>query len=1003
MNQFKYIFTIFLLTLLSTLVFAVSGTSKIDSLEILVKKEKVDSVKVELLCQLAEEYSKDNKTKCLNLLNEALSIAKKTNNKNIEVHAINCLASFYLGSDLEKSYEFAKEALDLSHKIGNKKEEAAALKTIGSFYFKNKKLDNAIDYYQKSLLIKEKLKDNKGYADLLYNIGYVNHRLSNFTVAVEYYMQARSVYKKINNLKEAIGMEMKIGDIYFFQGDYKTAIEFFNNSKKTAEELKDTMKLGDSYQRLGISYHEWGDYEKAIEYYQKSLNFFEKIKYGDGIANNFINIGLVYQSMNKNKDKSKDPTWERNNNVALDYFGNAQKLMKENKNEDGIRNTQNCMGQIYHDKEIWKTAIAYFDSALTSAREAGNLPDIQELTCRIGYSYFKFEEESKSKKFEKSEKFYNESLSLAKDLGKKTSISELFYRLAQIHIKRNAYEASLADLNKSLEIAITLNAKDHLRDIYKLYSETYAGMGNFKQALEYYKQHTSMNDVLLNELTLRQITDAQTKYQTEKKEKQIKLLDSEKKLQNTQIRQQRLLLWVFVGGFLIIIVFSILLYRQFNEKKKANEILKKQQDEILQKNEELQQQKEEIMAQTELLEETNHELEKLSIVASKTDNAVVIASISGDIEWVNDGFSRLFGYTLEEFIGLKGKNIIEVSSNTNIKQYLNQSINEKKSVVYTSRALTKSSEEIWLQTTLTPIYDSSGNFFKIIAIDSDITKIKQAEQEVEHQRDIALKQRDLISEQKQEITDSINYAQQIQAAVLPTIDFIGSKVSDFFVLFKPRDIVSGDFYWATAKENKLFVAVVDCTGHGVPGAFMSMLGIAFLNEIVNKTFDLRQDNITASEILEQLRDRVITSLHQTGKLGGSQDGMDMVMCILDMDKMIMQYSGANNPIYFIKNKVFKEIKPDKMPIGIHYKTGPFSNHNIEISKGDTLYIFSDGYADQFGGPKAKKFKYKPFQEMLLNLQHHSMPLQKEIIEKNLNEWKGDIPQIDDIVVVGIRV
>ena len=292
---------------------------------------------------------------------------------------------------------------------------------------------------------------------------------------------------------------------------------------------------------------------------------------------------------------------------------------------------------------------------------------------------------------------------------------------------------------------------------------------------------------------------------------------------------------------------------------------------------------------------------------------------------------------------------------------------------------------------------------KIITIDSDITKIKLAEQEVEKQRDIALKQRDLIGEQKKEITDSINYACQIQSAVIPSTEIIAGKVSDYFVLFKPRDIVSGDFYWATTKENKLVVAAVDCTGHGVPGAFMSMLGIAFLNEIVNRLFEKHGNNLKACGILNELRERVITSLHQTGKLGENQDGMDMALCIIDTDTNQLQYAGANNPLYLIRNNVLTEFKADKMPIGIHYTTLPFTNNIIDLQKNDTVYIFSDGYADQFGGESGTKFKKKSFQEMLVKLQDFSMPEQKKKLEQQFDNWKGIYEQIDDIIVIGLRI
>ena len=259
-------------------------------------------------------------------------------------------------------------------------------------------------------------------------------------------------------------------------------------------------------------------------------------------------------------------------------------------------------------------------------------------------------------------------------------------------------------------------------------------------------------------------------------------------------------------------------------------------------------------------------------------------------------------------------------------------------------------------------------------------------------------QRDQIFQQKQEITDSIEYASRIQDAVLPR-DMILNKLQDHFILFKPRDIVSGDYYWMTQKDGKTVILAADCTGHGVPGAFMSMLGISFMNEIVNKS-DMTQPN----EILNKLRDNVVNSLHQTGEEGETQDGMDLALCVINNNKSKLQYSGAYNPLFLIRDDKLTEYKPDKMPIGIYKeKTGSFTNHEIDIREGDIFYMFSDGYVDQFGGPKAKKFMARKFKDLLLSIFHKPMKEQKEILDNILEDWKGEIDQIDDILVMGFKI
>jgi len=277
-------------------------------------------------------------------------------------------------------------------------------------------------------------------------------------------------------------------------------------------------------------------------------------------------------------------------------------------------------------------------------------------------------------------------------------------------------------------------------------------------------------------------------------------------------------------------------------------------------------------------------------------------------------------------------------------------------------------------------------------------ELEEANIEIEAQRDLATNQRDQISHQKKEIEDSINYAERIQRSLLPSKVILESTVPDYFIMFRPRDVVSGDFYWSSRMNGKLIVTAADCTGHGVPGAFMSMLGIAYLNEIVNKLKDL-----TANEILNYLRDKIIHALGQTGKEGGSKDGMDMALCIIDPEEKIMQYSGANNPLYLVRNGELIETKADKMPVAIHERMDSFTNHEIQLVKGDSVYICSDGYADQFGGPKGKKFMYKPMKRLLVQIADLPMAEQQDILEKTIDEWQGSLEQIDDIVFIGIKI
>jgi serine phosphatase RsbU (regulator of sigma subunit) len=221
----------------------------------------------------------------------------------------------------------------------------------------------------------------------------------------------------------------------------------------------------------------------------------------------------------------------------------------------------------------------------------------------------------------------------------------------------------------------------------------------------------------------------------------------------------------------------------------------------------------------------------------------------------------------------------------------------------------------------------------------------------------------------------------------------------YFIVNKPREIVSGDYFWLAQKDNKMVVAVADCTGHGVPGAFMSILGVAFLNEIVNKTVIIR-----ANEILNQLSGQVIKSLHQTGKNDETKDGMEIALCILDFNSNKLQFSGAYRPMYLIRENELHELTGDNMPIGIYEdEENSFSNKEMPFKKGDMIYLFTDGYIDQIGGTNRKTFRSQNFRNLLLEIHRESMQEQKKILEKVLNEWRGETEQVDDILIVGIKV
>ncbi len=430
--------------------------------------------------------------------------------------------------------------------------------------------------------------------------------------------------------------------------------------------------------------------------------------------------------------------------------------------------------------------------------------------------------------------------------------------------------------------------------------------------------------------------------------------------------------WVIVLEIIILLILIRLIFVLYTRRLKAQN----------QKLEEI------INKRTSELKNKNEELEKLSIVASETDNAVLIMNPKGDFIWINESLTRKYGFTLDEYVKTKAPNIHQSSSNNKITEIFNKCITEKKSVYYENYTATKSGQKIWTQTTLTPILDDKNNIIYVVAIDTDISQLKDAEQKIKKQNDL--------------INYSINYAKKIQYAILPKEKDLNNFFDENFIFYLPKDIISGDFYWFYKYKTKKYIVTADSTGHGVPGAFMSIIGQMLLNEVINleKTKNLK-------DILYKLNNKIITTLNQEhGNIDSQNDGMDLSIICFDEQTNELELASANQMIYVFNDneKIFYE--GSVFSIGGIFSNSEnvkYSSKKIKLTSDTNVYMFSDGFQDQFDNNNNEKFLIKRFREMILKNYTKDFNSQKNIYKTIFNNWKGNNKQIDDILLIGFKI
>ncbi|OFY96904.1 MAG: hypothetical protein A3K10_14160 [Bacteroidetes bacterium RIFCSPLOWO2_12_FULL_31_6] len=630
------------------------------------------------------------------------------------------------------------------------------------------------------------------------------------------------------------------------------------------------------------------------------------------------------------------------NKKAIHNFNKAIEISKEINNITVIPTALNNLGFIYKQEGDILKALAYYHQSLQLNQELKEESEIALALNNIGGIYFK------QKEYDKALKYYLDALLIEKKSGTKNGEARLYSNIGSVYKEQNKLAEAIDYFNYSIKI--------------------YTQIGNKKGLATSLSKQAS--------LELKMLIDEE---------------DNSVQLQNILAKHQK----------------ALEIYHAINDNEGKSFAMcnisityKKIGD---------------IESAYQYAEKSLSIAQKLGFPESIKNSAELLK----DIAMVKKDYKNAFQmqelfYSMQDSISNQS-----IKETTIQKQY--QYEYEKKSITdsLATAAAQKIKDinyqqEIHQQKTYTIIGVVSLFFMIIVAL----VILKGYHNKKKNNLELAEKNK-VIETKNIEITDSITYAKRIQTAIIPPAEELNQHLKNSFVFYQPKDIVAGDFYWmetvsslegglkvgdnhpinSLQEENIILFAVCDCTGHGVPGAMVSVVCHNALNRVIRE-YKL----VEPAAILDKTRAIVIETFQRSrDNLSMIKDGMDIALCAINFNTNTLQFSGANNPLYIIRNNELVETKPDKQPVGKHHNEKPFTNHTIELMKNDCIYIFSDGYADQFGGPRGKKYMYHQFKELLISINEKEMDEQKNFLANNFDKWRGDLEQVDDVCIIGVRV
>jgi serine phosphatase RsbU (regulator of sigma subunit) len=698
--------------------------------------------------------------------------------------------------------------------------------------------------------------------------------------------------------------------------------------------------------------------QAVLKKYQETLDKMEETRDDQGISKVYKEIADTLKNLKVHSG-------------ALEFYQQSLAIEEKKGNKQNAADILEGMAEVYLDSGLYKSSINTYEKSMGLKEGLGDKKGVSDDLSNIGNIY------ETTYDFNRAINYYEKSAEVKDNIDDKHGLSDVMDNIGNLYYKQRYLEKSIDSYKKSAELNEQLNKQDNLGSNYNKLGVAYYKMGNYDEAKNYYdksleiKQKTgNSKDISMTYNNLGNLNFDQNKYKKAITyyEKSLELKDKINYTYGKAVSLNNL------GNA----------YRQLNINTKAIDNFEASKKICADNNFE------------ELLARNIKALSELYLMVNAPDKAseyedLLARSDYADID-INDPITesqidsemgeseKVIKYLTEEVVRQKEMFEKQATERERENKINSQRLRIKNLQIKRQRILMGS-----LAIVIVLILVALFLFYR------QIIQKKKA-------NTILTQKNTVISKQQKLITDNMKSASVIQKAAMPPDNLISSELTDFFVLNMPKDIVSGDFYWMDKRENKVFIAVADCTGHGVQGAVVSMLGIALLNEIVNKSYSKKP-----GEILDQLSIKIKHSLHQSGDIEEIREGMDIVLLKIDTKNNRIEFAGANNPVYIVRGGEIIEQKGDRNPIGYYSKGTLFETKNLEIKKGDSLYMFSDGYIDQLGGENLKKFLPRRFREILMEINNKSMKDRKEILMNRFKEWKGEYQQVDDIMVLGIKV